>query len=132
MTDRKVIGTTQGVKLTVRPTPEQRAEMAAFIDDKQPGLLDDLGISRADNDRCQKPSTKLSAPAKGETMGDIARAYLQCGAPSEVGPSYALCNNHITVPLLLRSGNDVDFDAEGWSVMFDGDRAIVRCPSHAG
>ncbi len=30
----------------IRPTPEQRAEMAAYIDAKQPGLLDDLGIKR--------------------------------------------------------------------------------------
>lgn len=30
----------------IRPTPEQRAEMAAFVDAKQPGLLDDLGIER--------------------------------------------------------------------------------------
>lgn len=28
------------------PTPEQRAEMAEYIDAKQPGLLDDLGIER--------------------------------------------------------------------------------------
>lgn len=32
--------------MVVRPTPEQRAEMAAYIDAKEPGLLDDLGISR--------------------------------------------------------------------------------------
>jgi hypothetical protein len=30
----------------IRPTPEQRAEMAAFIDAKEPGLLDELGIDR--------------------------------------------------------------------------------------
>jgi hypothetical protein len=30
----------------MRPTPERRAEMAAFIDAKQPGLLDYLGIPR--------------------------------------------------------------------------------------
>lgn len=30
----------------IRPTPEQRAEMAEYIDAKQPGLLDDLGIKR--------------------------------------------------------------------------------------
>jgi len=29
-----------------KPTPEQRAEMAAYIDAKQPGLLDDLDIPR--------------------------------------------------------------------------------------
>jgi hypothetical protein len=28
------------------PTSQQRAQMAAFIDAKQPGLLDDLGIQR--------------------------------------------------------------------------------------
>lgn len=27
-------------------TPEQRAEMIAFVDEKQPGLLDELGIPR--------------------------------------------------------------------------------------
>lgn len=32
--------------MVVRPTPQQRAEMAAFIDYKEPGLLDDLGVSR--------------------------------------------------------------------------------------
>ena len=32
--------------MIVRPTPEQRAEMAAYIDATQPGLLEDLGISR--------------------------------------------------------------------------------------
>ena len=61
----------------------------------------------------------------------VAKAFLQCGAPSSHGPSWALCNNHITVPLRLGSGNDVTFDAEGWSVMFDDDdQAIVRCPGH--
>jgi hypothetical protein len=66
-------------------------------------------------------------------MGDIARAYLQCGAPTEIGPEWALCNNHTTVALRLGSGNDLTFDADGWSVMFDGpdsDQPIVRCPSH--
>lgn len=30
----------------IRPTPAQRAEMAAYIDTTEPGLLDDLGIER--------------------------------------------------------------------------------------
>lgn len=30
----------------LRPTPEQRAEMAAYVDEQEPGLLDALGIQR--------------------------------------------------------------------------------------
>ena len=30
----------------IRPTPQQRAEMAAYIDATQPGWLDELGIER--------------------------------------------------------------------------------------
>ncbi len=55
---------------------------------------------------------------------------LQCGAPSDDQP-WALCNNHTFRPLRLGSGNDLTFDGEGWSVMFDGDQPIVRCPRHA-
>lgn len=32
--------------MKIRPTPEQRAEMAACIDAQEPGLLDELGIPR--------------------------------------------------------------------------------------
>ncbi len=64
-------------------------------------------------------------------MSGIARAYLQCGAPSSIGPSWALCNNNTTVPLRLGPGNDFVIDEDGWSVMFDGDQPIVRCPAHA-
>ena len=32
--------------MTARPTPQQRAEMAAYIDATEPGWLDELGISR--------------------------------------------------------------------------------------
>lgn len=32
--------------MRIEPTPEQRAEMAAYIDRTEPGLLDELGIPR--------------------------------------------------------------------------------------
>lgn len=64
-------------------------------------------------------------------MGDIARVYLQCGAASDRGPDGALCNNHTTRQLRLGAGNDFVFDEDGWSVMIDGDKPIVRCPIHA-
>lgn len=31
----------------IRPTPKQRAEMAAYIDAREPDWLDELGIDRA-------------------------------------------------------------------------------------
>jgi hypothetical protein len=35
--------------MKLNPTPEQRAEMAAYIDAKEPGLLDDLGIAQVND-----------------------------------------------------------------------------------
>lgn len=65
---------------------------------------------------------------------DVADARLVCGAQSSYGPEGARCNNHTTVPLRVGAGNDMTFDAPGWSVMFDGpgsDQPIIRCPRHA-
>jgi hypothetical protein len=47
--------------MKISPTPEQRAEMAAFIDAKQPGLLDDLGIQRKSMWLCRTCQTPCSA-----------------------------------------------------------------------
>lgn len=61
---------------------------------------------------------------------DVAEARLVCGAQSSYGPEGARCNNHTTVPLLEGVGNDMTFDAPGWSVVFDDDEPTVRCPRH--
>lgn len=43
----------------IKPTREQRAEMAAFIDAREPGWLDELGISRHDYcSRCDGPGPR--------------------------------------------------------------------------
>lgn len=39
--------------MKIKITPEQRAEMAAYVDAQQPGLLDDLGIPRTTDDDCE-------------------------------------------------------------------------------
>lgn len=39
--------------MTVRPTPEQRAEMAAYIDATEPGLLDDIPRQECVPSGCQ-------------------------------------------------------------------------------
>jgi hypothetical protein len=41
------MSTLRWVEIASRPTSEQRAQMAAYIDAKQPGLLDELGIERS-------------------------------------------------------------------------------------
>jgi hypothetical protein len=46
----------------IQPTPEQRAEMAAFIDAKQPGLLDELGIERDDHATSDVPDEWQGLP----------------------------------------------------------------------
>jgi uncharacterized protein YegP (UPF0339 family) len=47
-----------------RPTSEQRAEMAAYVDKQEPGLLDDLGISREPNCTCKDSDTAwMDCPA---------------------------------------------------------------------
>lgn len=61
---------------------------------------------------------------------DVAEARLVCGAQSSYGPEGARCNNHTTVPLCEGVGNDMTFDAPGWSVVFDDDEPTVRCPRH--
>lgn len=63
---------------------------------------------------------------------EVAYAYLRCNAESDYGPPGALCNNNTTASLVLGSGNDVTFDAGGWTLMFDNSgQPIVRCPTHA-
>lgn len=56
--------------MVARPTPEQRAQMAAFIDAKQPGLLDDLGIPREAACACGHPASE-----HGQTFG--GRCYYE-------------------------------------------------------
>lgn len=38
--------------MIIRPTPEQRAEMAAYVEEQEPGLLAELGISSLDWANC--------------------------------------------------------------------------------
>lgn len=67
-------------------------------------------------------------------MADTAEVRLICGAKSDYGPEWALCNNWKTFPLQLGAGNGFaipDADAAGWSITFDGAQPIVRCPTHA-
>lgn len=49
--------------MVIPPTPAQRAEMAAYIDATDPGLLDDLGVPRFRADdrcpRCDSPQLHL-------------------------------------------------------------------------
>lgn len=48
----------------IRPTPEQRAQMAAYIERTQPGLLEELGMSPSPHG--EEPETN-AVIAQGET-----------------------------------------------------------------
>lgn len=72
----------------------------------------------------------MANPPDGTRRTDIAKATLVCGADSDYPPKGSRCNNWTSVPLLEGVGNDMTFDAPGWSVVFDDDEPTVRCPRH--
>lgn len=60
-----------------QPTPEQRAEMAAYVDEHQPGLLDDLGISRTESPDSVETGEDIGGTTNAEAMTWWADAFPQ-------------------------------------------------------